>query len=406
MATLVPGGSLASRIVTEREAAMDNGSDTARDPLWRIIERQRDEIEQRWLERVRHDLLKKPGVELTQLRDGIPDYLVELAKALRDAESTAGYLDQRGESAWSKVARDHGITRVRIGFDIGQLVHEFVVLRRVIFDVVQKHEPGFNPADSGLTELLDSAIGVAVQSYVDARDYEMRRAQAANIGFLIHELRQPLSIALLTSAWLRAHAVLEQLPKLDTLERSLHRLEELTNSVLLTEKLEAGEAHLQLRETKLSQLMEAVEGLKQVAERKGLRFRATYDPELTVVVDPTLTRSVIHNLVENAVKYTDQGEVDVAITQTCDEIVLNVCDTCQGLSPEELQTIFEPFKRGRTGKTGTGLGLAIVRRAVEAQGGCIHAESPGPSGCRFTVRLPRWVQHERPQQLSSSKHSL
>jgi len=385
---------------------MDNGSDTARDPLWRIIERQRDEIEQRWLERVRHDLLKKPGVELTQLRDGIPDYLVELAKALRDAESTAGYLDQRGESAWSKVARDHGITRVRIGFDIGQLVHEFVVLRRVIFDVVQKHEPGFNPADSGLTELLDSAIGVAVQSYVDARDYEMRRAQAANIGFLIHELRQPLSIALLTSAWLRAHAVLEQLPKLDTLERSLHRLEELTNSVLLTEKLEAGEAHLQLRETKLSQLMEAVEGLKQVAERKGLRFRATYDPELTVVVDPTLTRSVIHNLVENAVKYTDQGEVDVAITQTCDEIVLNVCDTCQGLSPEELQTIFEPFKRGRTGKTGTGLGLAIVRRAVEAQGGCIHAESPGPSGCRFTVRLPRWVQHERPQQLSSSTHSL
>jgi len=385
---------------------MDNGSDTARDPLWRIIERQRDEIEQCWLERVRHDLLKKPGVELTQLRDGIPDYLVELAKALRDAESTAGYLDQRGESAWSKVARDHGITRVRIGFDIGQLVHEFVVLRRVIFDVVQKHEPGFNPADSGLTELLDSAIGVAVQSYVDARDYEMRRAQAANIGFLIHELRQPLSIALLTSAWLRAHAVLEQLPKLDTLERSLHRLEELTNSVLLTEKLEAGEAHLQLRETKLSQLMEAVEGLKQVAERKGLRFRATYDPELTVVVDPTLTRSVIHNLVENAVKYTDQGEVDVAITQTCDEIVLNVCDTCQGLSPEELQTIFEPFKRGRTGKTGTGLGLAIVRRAVEAQGGCIHAESPGPSGCRFTVRLPRWVQHERPQQLSSSTHSL
>ena len=66
------------------------------------------------------------------------------------------------------MARDHGITRVRIGFDIGQLVHEFVVLRRVIFDVVQKHEPGFNPADSGLTELLDSAIGVAVQSYVDA----------------------------------------------------------------------------------------------------------------------------------------------------------------------------------------------------------------------------------------------
>lgn len=267
---------------------------------------------------------------------------------------------------------------------ISQLVHEFVVLRRVLFDIVQKHDPELCPADTDLTELLDSAIGVAVQSYVDARDFEMRRAQAANIGFLIHELRQPLSTALLTSASLRTRAVSEQLPKLDALERNLRRIAELINSVLLTEKLEAGEVQLQLRETTLGELMEPVESLRKAAERKGLRLRATYDPELTVVVDPTLTRSVIQNLVENAVKYTDHGVIDVSVTQARDEIVLNVCDTCQGLSREELLTIFEPFKRGRTNKSGTGLGLAIVRRAVEAQGGRIHAESPGPSGCRFT----------------------
>jgi signal transduction histidine kinase len=373
---------------------MNNGSGTARERLSQIIEQQRDEIEQRWLERVRRDVVGHPGVELTQLRDGMPDYLVELAKALSESP------DQGGESAWSKVARDHGITRVRIGFDISQLVHEFVVLRRVLYDVVQQHDPEFSP-DTDLTELVDSAIGVAVQSYVDARDYEMRRAQAANIGFLIHELRQPVSTALLTSAWLRTHAVSEQLPTLDTLERTLRRLGELIDSVLLTEKLEAGEVQPQPRETKLAQLMEPVERLKEAAERKGLRFQATYDPELTVVVDPILTRSVINNLLENAVKYTDHGVVEVSVTQTRDEIVLNVCDTCQGLSPEELLTIFEPFKRGRTDKTGTGLGLAIVRRAVEAQGGCIHAESPGPSGCRFTVRLPCRIQHDRPQRSSA-----
>lgn len=385
---------------------MNNGSDTARIRLGQIIEQQRHEIEQRWLERVRRDVVKKPGVELTQLRNGMPDYLVELAKALRGTKSLGECLDQRGESAWSKVARDHGITRVRIGFDISQLVHEFVVLRRVLFDIVQKHDPELCPTDTDLTELLDSAIGVAVQSYVDARDFEMRRAQAANIGFLIHELRQPLSTALLTSASLRTRAVSEQLPKLDALERNLRRIAELINSVLLTEKLEAGEVQLQLRETTLGELMEPVESLRKAAERKGLRFRATYDPELTVVVDPTLTRSVIQNLVENAVKYTDHGVIDVSVTQARDEIVLNVCDTCQGLSPEELLTIFEPFKRGRTNKSGTGLGLAIVRRAVEAQGGRIHAESPGPSGCRFTVRLPRWIQHDQLQRSSSSTHSL
>jgi signal transduction histidine kinase len=265
------------------------------------------------------------------------------------------------------------------------------VLRRAIYEVAQKHEPDLGAADPALTELVDSAIRVAVQAYVDARDYEARRAQAANIGFLIHELRQPLSTAMVTSARMRTSAGTQQLPTLDTLDRNLRRLAELINGVLLTERLEAGEVQLQLMEMKLHQLMEPVEGLKKTAERKGLQFLATYDPELTVVLDPMLTRSIIQNLVENAVKYTDRGAVDVSVTSTRDEIVLRVRDTCQGLSQEELRTIFEPFKRGRTDKTGTGLGLAIARRAAEAQGGSIHAESPGPSGCHFTVTLPRIV---------------
>jgi len=163
---------------------MEDPRETTRERLRAIIENQREEIEQLWLERVQRDIVKTPGLELTQLRDGMPDYLIALSKALRGSKSTGESLGERGESAWVQVARDHGITRVRIGFDITQLIHEFVVLRRVISEVAKKYDPELVGAEPLLTELLDSAITVAVQAYVDARDYEARRTQAANIAFL------------------------------------------------------------------------------------------------------------------------------------------------------------------------------------------------------------------------------
>ena len=366
---------------------MDQDPRSVRQRLRRIIEQRTEEIERRWLDRVQRDVVKQPGVELTLLRDGMPDYLVELTKALaNEAEA----LDHRAESAWSMVARDHGITRVRIGFDISQLVHEFIVLRRIIEDVVQEEDRSLESTGGLLAELLEAAVAVAVQAYVDARDFESRRAQAANIGFLTHELRHPLAAASLAAARLRRQAAPEQEHALTILDRGLRKLSELIDGVLLTEKLEAGEVTILPTETTLGHLMEPVETLRAAAEQKGLRFRTKYDPDLTLTVDVDLTRSVLQNLADNAIKYTDAGEAEIAVTDADGEIVVDVRDTCRGLSDEELRTIFEPFKRGRTDKTGTGLGLAIARRAVEAQGGSIHAESCGPSGCHFSVRLPRY----------------
>jgi signal transduction histidine kinase len=327
-----------------------------------------------------------PGVELTQLRNAIPHYLVELAKVLAKGDDP---LDHRAEAAWSKVAREHGITRVRIGFDISQLVHEFIVLRQVIQEVMSVHVPDWHDQGAVLAELIEPAIAVAVQAYVDARDYEARRTQAANIGFLTHELHQPLAAAQLATSQLRRHVGKTAAHAFEILERSFRRMGELIDSVLLTEKLEAGAAVVQPVDTLLGDVMEPVEALRAAAQQKGLVFRATYDPRGVVRLDPRLTRSVVQNLVENAIKYTDAGEVEVQVTDSPDGLSIDVRDTCGGLSPEELKTIFEPFKRGRTDKTGTGLGLAIVRRAVEAQGGTISAESPGPAGCRFSVWLPR-----------------
>ena len=89
-------------------------------------------------------------------------------------------------------------------------------------------------------------------------------------------------------------------------------------------------------------------------------------------------------------KYTDAGLIDMRVEQRPDDFVINVRDSCHGISQEELRIIFEPFQRGRTGKSGTGLGLAIAKRAIEVQGGKIEAESSAEAGgCHFWITLPK-----------------
>jgi signal transduction histidine kinase len=358
-----------------------------------LIEAELKEIERRWLEQVQRDVAKAHGVELTQLRDGIPDYLAAMVRLLKEGD--LNLLSGHARSAWADVAREHGITRVRIGFDISQLVHEFVVLRRVISDVADR-DAELGAAKELVSEIVEAAIAVAVQAYVDARDIEARRTQAENIAFLTHELRNPLTTALLTTSRLRGQSRPEDAKLVETLQRNLGRLNELIDSVLLTQKLEVGEIVVAPADVALGPLLEsALEAGRRVAETKSLVFHAHYDPGLRARLDPALTRSAIANLVDNAVKYTDAGEVEVEVFEQRDDIVVHVRDTCPGLSPEELQTIFEPFKRGRSAKGGTGLGLAIARRAVEAQGGSIRGESPDTSGCRFSITLPKRMPDER-----------
>jgi two-component system sensor histidine kinase TorS len=162
--------------------------------------------------------------------------------------------------------------------------------------------------------------------------------------------------------------------------------------VLLTEKLEAGRLEPRPVDVKVGELVDrATAAARWLALAKGLDFDVRCDPERTVRTDVELTQSALQNLVDNAAKYTDTGKVEVVVELEPEASwSVHVRDSCSGLSPEELRTIFEPFRRGHTSKSGTGLGLAIARRAIEAQGGTIHAESPGaPGGCHFWFTLPR-----------------
>lgn len=373
-------------------AAMDETVEARqRGDLADALDRNRDEIEGRWLRIVLAELQGR-DVSPTELRDAMPDYLRELAESLRSGDG----MEELASAAWAEVAREHAVTRVRLGFDIGELVHEFIVLRRVLIEVALEAGVLVEVRQAArLADLVEAAIAVSVKSYVESRDYEARRKEAEHVGFITHELRNPLTTATLAAGQLR-RASLEQPPRappprqLEILERALHRISALIDGVLAVERLGAGTVEaVPLDLPLLTVLEQPLAAAEALARAKGLTFEVKVPSDALVHVDPDLTSSAVFSVVENAVKYTDAGRVHVEAEEGETAVVLHVRDNCRGLSDEELRTIFEPFQRGHSQKPGTGLGLAIARRALETEGGALHAESTGDRGCHFWMTLPR-----------------
>ncbi len=152
----------------------------------------------------------------------------------------------------------------------------------------------------------------------------------------------------------------------------------------------------------ISEVLEAVaEQMKLVANQKGLSFGLhlggnvsgrVVAPVYRVFVDPNRLREIFNNLLDNAIKYTHQGSVDIYLSATNDMVSVKIVDTGIGISPPEMKHLFQKFYRAESGITqevgGTGLGLYITRSLVERYGGRIWAESTVGRGSAFTFTLP------------------
>lgn len=130
-------------------------------------------------------------------------------------------------------------------------------------------------------------------------------------------------------------------------------------------------------------------------ERSGLTpILQAPDQEITVLGDADRLAQVLDNLLSNARRFTAPGGlVGIEVVPVGSDVRLTVSDTGQGIAPERLTEIFDPFVRGESGRergsTGQGLGLAIASRIVRSHGGCIEAHSPGAGcGASFVVHLP------------------
>jgi signal transduction histidine kinase/DNA-binding response OmpR family regulator len=243
----------------------------------------------------------------------------------------------------------------------------------------------------------------AAQAEIERQNRELRSASQLKSEFLAnmsHELRTPLTIILgFTSTVLRG-AQGELNPQQQESLRRVHdngrQLLYLINDILDLSKIEAGQMELDPAEADPRALVSSVvDNFQAFAQGKGLGLRAEVEPGVPqrLVTDETRLRQVLVNLVSNAVKFTDRGEVVVSARRLrADSWELEVRDTGPGIAEEDVPKIFEQFRQldGRTTRRagGTGLGLSIVKRLVDLLGGTLDVRSRLGSGTTFLVRLP------------------
>ncbi len=264
----------------------------------------------------------------------------------------------------------------------------------------QELETKVNQRTAELAETLDR-VQVSEQQALQAQQValEANRAKSIFLANMSHELRTPLNAILGFVQLMRRRERIdpENRKTLDIISRSGEHLLALINDVLSISKIEAGQITLNEKSFDLARLLGEIEDIFRMrAEAKGIELVVEHQTLLPAYVfgDEGKLRQVLINLLNNALKFTEEGSVRLTVGWEQNRALIEVADTGFGIATEELPKLFEAFSQTESGlraKEGTGLGLAISRNFIRLMHGEIEVSSELGKGTTFrcTLSLPK-----------------
>jgi len=273
--------------------------------------------------------------------------------------------------------------------------------------VVRRNEPGAFPKTT--VDLIKTFAAESVQAIQNARLFSELHEKSRQIEIesrhksqflanMSHELRTPLN-AILGYTELVLDRIYGEIPDrmhgvMERVQVNGRHLLGLINDVLDLAKIEAGQLRLEMAEYSMKEVVEGtLNAVEPLAGEKGIALRDEISPDLpTGWGDERRLAQVLLNLLGNAIKFTDAGQVSIRASRTEQSLLVAVTDTGSGIAEADQGRIFDEFQQADAAsirpKRGTGLGLSIAKRIIEMHGGCIWVESKLGEGSTFSFSLP------------------
>jgi signal transduction histidine kinase len=365
-----------------------------------------DEATQEFRLRASHGLEEALIVVLMRARIRVGEGAIGKAAATRAAVQVPDMLDERGS-----ILPQMRPLLVQSGYR--SLLAVPLLIEQQIFGglVIYRPESGnFSREVVNLLETFATQSVLAIQNArlfreIEDKGHQIEIASKHKSQFLAnmsHELRTPLN-AILGYTELVMDDIYGEVPEkirdvLDRVQKSGHHLLSLINAVLDLSKIEAGQLTLSLTDYSIKEVVyTAMTSVESLAAEKQLNMAVEFGPDLpTGKGDDRRIAQILLNLLGNAIKFTEAGEVKVRVTTVDGTFLVAVSDTGPGISAEDQGKIFAEFHQADSSSTkqkgGTGLGLAIAKRIIEMHGGRIWVESSLGKGATFWFTLPVHVE--------------